>query len=153
VNPNPENFMIWPTLEMLDSMAYGSLDEAREAILAIPPNDPDRGLFLYSTELWSGWGYVRAANLERAKLIAALGGWNYNEWLFELDPAAPAEQLDLMEQCRVAALHETEYLSLLVHGASKIGVQHFGGEFVEIEDRVWTEVRGRFHRGDAVTVA
>ena len=89
----------WPTVGELITFHYHNLEDARAAIAALPPDDQDRRLFLAGPwESYQCW--VRAANVERARLIAGAAMTNYEELLLEIREDATEDDLTLFETAR-----------------------------------------------------
>ncbi len=75
----------------LDSLWYSSIEDARAAIAAAAPEDTDRIIYRFGDGLDCGLFYVRAENIDRARLVAAVRMLSDSEPLTPIDPDTAAE--------------------------------------------------------------
>ncbi len=127
----------WPKVDDLLELTFGGLIAARKEIAGLPPEDPDRKLFIHSYMEGERWSCLRAADGERAALIASAAsrfdadsfGWSdYREELWEVPLELPPAQQALLDFCFEQADKENEtcYEALLFILPRLGGIQHSG---------------------------
>ncbi len=94
----------WPKVEDLAGMEFETLGDAVKAVAALPPEDDDRKLFISSYCDLEYPAIFRAANADRAKLIAAAtSNQRGEEMLWELPAGLSPKQVSLLHACYVLA--------------------------------------------------
>jgi hypothetical protein len=120
----------WPRADELSLLAFNTPGETLKEIAELPPDDPDRKLFVYSRAGWSCWECARAANVDRAILAIVADSTecydsfrmpHADEDLWELPAALFPAQIALLDFCIKRAEYGKQCLHVLLEVLSRIG--------------------------------
>jgi hypothetical protein len=136
----------WPKVEELTRMLFYRLADALTVLAALPADDPDRTLFFFRFDP-RAW-FIRAANLDRALLIAATQWGQRAEEVWEIKAGINPRWLELLERWYGDDAHcGDERIGWTI--LSEIAVLHQSDYRIAplTTDEVWTyagEMRGDF---------